>query len=514
MRILFAWIATPNFPFLMPPPWGVAMFSSPAGKLLLLIVLLPLSVLNAACGPAPDTELTRFSNGTYPVDPLFREMYGLLGGRALLGPAITEMRNIKDTYRVQITVSAMMVYNMNGETGPERFSLAPLGNQLQIAEPAVSPPPNLAEESRYINGHIIHKKFYPTYLSLQGARFVGLPITEVRYNPEKQRLEQYFENLGFFIEDDDPDGTVQLLAYGSYLCDTHCRFPTNPKAIVSQLGADQTALPEPFAVAISQLKPGFVGIWRAGPYQTEDGSTEVIFDNLVLYTEPRDPNRVYARPIVEKLGIAADPPVAPIPDKRMIFYQTAGELGHNVPTIFGDYLAEHGGLDLAGPPITEIFLIKDNLWRQCFTNLCLDYHHGDQILPIRPAGLGFQYKALFYNPVAEGVFSDSESLANLRMLVWENKPMITSSDIQMIFVAILEGGKGVPNLEPELTVTYPEGEIGPLPFPPTNPDGMTQLDLPPVKASNGTLIPYEVCLQNIQADESCVGDTFLIWGNP
>ncbi len=490
------------------------MFSSLSGKFIFIFILLPLTVFGAACSPALVPASTDLTNGTYPVDPLFREMYDLLGGRTLLGPAITEMRNIDDNYRVQITVSAMMVYNMKGETGPERFSLAPLGNQLQIAEPPVPPPPDMIEESRYINGHIIHKKFYPTYQKLQGARFVGLPITEVRYNPEKQRLEQYFENLGFFIEDDDPESTVQLLAYGAYFCDYHCRFSTNPNAVVTQVVTGQTALPEAFSIAISQLKPGFVGIWRAGPYQAEDGSLEVIFDNLVLYTEPEDPGRVYARPIVEKLGILADPPVARIPDERMFFYQTDGELGHNIPTIFGDYLAEHGGLDLAGPPITEIFLVKNNLWRQCFTNLCLDYHHGDQNLPIRPAGLGFQYKALFYNPVAEGNFTDSESLVNLKMLVWETRPMITSSDFQEIFVAIIEGGKGVPNLEPELTVTFPEGVFGPLPFPPTNQEGMTQLDLPQVKASNGTLIPYEVCLHNIQAEEACVGETFLIWGNP
>jgi hypothetical protein len=488
------------------------MFSRVTGKNLSILILLLLCTLGVACTRAPESDLAEFSPGTYPVDPLFREMYDLLGGRPLLGPAITEMREVENTYRVQFTVSAMLVYNMRAPTNKERFSLAPLGNLLGVAEPAVPLPPDL-EEGRHINGHIIHHKIFESYHNL-GARFVGLPITEVRYNPEKQRLEQYFENLGFFIEDEDPNGRVQLLAYGSYYCDIHCRFPTNPSAIVTDVFTGQTTLPEPFADAISRIGPGFFGILREGPFKTGDGSTEVIFDNLVLFTEPSNPDRVYARPIVELIGIAADPLVVRIPDERMTFYSIAGELGHNIPRIFEDYLAKHGGLDLAGPPITEIFQEKDNLWRQCFTNLCLDYHHGDDILPIRPAAFGFQYKAKFYNQVAEGDFSDSESLQNLKMLVWEAQPMITADDIQRIFVAILEGEKGIPSLEPVLTVTYPKREVGPLPFPPTDQEGKTQLDLPPVKARNGTLIPYEVCLQNIQDEEACVAETFLIWGNP
>lgn len=100
------------------------------------------------------------------------------------------------------------------------------------------------------------------------------------------------------------------------------------------------------------------------------------------------------------------------------------------------------------------------------------------------------------------------------MKVWESKPVITSLETQEIFVGIFEDLIPLPNLEPDLTVTYSDGNANTRIFPPTDRDGITKLDLPPVMARNGTIIPYEVCLNNLQDEKSCVRDSYLIWGNP
>jgi hypothetical protein len=92
--------------------------------------------------------------------------------------------------------------------------------------------------------------------------------------------------------------------------------------------------------------------------------------------------------------------------------------------------------------------------------------------------------------------------------------MITSEESQQISVGIFEDQNPLPDLEPDLTVTYTDGLSNTLVFPPTGQDGITQLDLPPVLARNGTIIPYEVCLRNLQQEEVCIQDSYLIWGNP
>jgi hypothetical protein len=50
-------------------------------------------------------------------------------------------------------------------------------------------------------------------------------------------------------------------------------------------------------------------------------------------------------------------------------------------------------------------------------------------------------------------------------------------------------------------------------FPATSEDGIAAVLLPPITARNGTLVPYEVCLQNVDSSRFCTGDEFLIWGN-
>ncbi|HJS28819.1 MAG TPA: hypothetical protein VJ768_04325 [Anaerolineales bacterium] len=459
----------------------------------------------AACGGASDKGAS--APPTYSVDAAFREFYERLGGLEVLGPAISDPREV-DQYRVQFTSSSLLVHDPLAP--PEsRFFLAPLGLEFDVAESSL--PLTVKDSERYRDGHYVHEEFWEIYNRLQG--FSGPPLTEGRYNPEKARLEQYFANLGFYIPDSDPDRRVHLMDYGGFKCDRYCRYRSHPSAIPSLIGV----VPEPFASSISRLGSGLTGRALTGASTAPDGQVEVIFDNLVLTTDPSGSGRVGARPIVEALNIQPHPLVPRIDDRRMDFYPITADLGHNIPVIFTDYLAQHGSLEISGPPITEVYLYDQNqkIYRQCFTNLCLDYYHAPtpEEAFIRPAPLGLVYKNKFYSLPSGGSPDSQNSPNSLNLKVWEDFPLLAPDQPQRILAGVFAGEAPLPGVAPDLTVSYPDGSEKVYFFPATGGDGITALQLPPVTARNGTLIPYEVCLQNVDSSRFCVGDEFLIWGN-
>jgi hypothetical protein len=212
--------------------------------------LLILSLLAAACedaGFSVDPLLPQ----VYPIDPTFREFYDLLGGEQLLGPGISPLFAHRGVY-YQYTVAGLMVHDP-GAPASQRFSLAPLGLDMGINEAPVSPPAQ--PDLRYVDGHIIYNLFVPLYEKMGGARFVGSPVTEVHYNPERGRYEQYFANLGFYWLEGDSTDEVHLLAYGAWKCDAYCRSP-HPDA--SNVVLPQR-ISKRFAGAVERLGADFTG---------------------------------------------------------------------------------------------------------------------------------------------------------------------------------------------------------------------------------------------------------------
>ena len=82
--------------------------------------------------------------------------------------------------------------------------------------------------AREHRGHLVFRRGRFQFF---GLRFVGQPLTGVRFNAEKGRLEQYFEKMGFYTLTDDPQHTVRLLAYGSYACQEQCS-PSPPGSAI------------------------------------------------------------------------------------------------------------------------------------------------------------------------------------------------------------------------------------------------------------------------------------------
>ncbi len=220
---------------------------------------------------------------------------------------------------------------------------------------------------------------------------MGKPLTEVHFNPDKRRYEQHFENLGIYWLEGSAPEDVRLLAYGAWKCDASCRKPPlGPSAVILPYRVD-----DHFAGAVERLGADFTGFAISEAYNTPDGYIEQVFENVVLVSTPKKPRRIFLRNISDRLGNRPDPLVEPNNLPGFSFHKVQEERGYNVSQKFLDYMAYHGGLEASGPPIGEMVSVKDNVFRQCFTNLCLEEHHSASgMTTVKPAQLGFTYRQL------------------------------------------------------------------------------------------------------------------------
>jgi hypothetical protein len=446
------------------------------------------------------------------VDPLFHEFYTHMGGQNVLGPAISPIFEYAD-FKFQYVQAGCLMYD---STAPEdaRFRMAALGLDMGVAEEAVAQPdqPGLL----YVDGHIIYSGFTARYQELGGARYVGKPLTEVHYNPNSQRYEQYFENLGFYRLESEAPESVHLLAYGAWKCDASCRYVPPLNARVDLPSLVNTPGDRPFRDKVNELGSDFTGFALTEPYQAEDGFVEQIYENIVLAMDPKNPSDVFLRPLPEEIGILPQALAVPVKLDGMSFWEVSAGKGYNVPQAFLDYISAHGGINVSGPPIGELFLTKENAFRQCFTNLCLDYQMGAQVpdvLRIHLAPLGHPYKDLHYKPGTENNYVEEKAMQALSLQVWERFQFISSQQMEEIGASVLQGATPMAQVEPILVVFMPDGTLRTYYFPPTGADGKTYARIDPINAPNGTLIPYEVCISNVNKELFCVKDSFVIWYN-
>ncbi len=417
---------------------------------------------------------------------------------------------------------------------------------MGIAQPPVPRPES--PDLRWVEGHVIYYKFIPMYERLGGMRYVGKPLTEVRHNPDRKRTEQYFENVGFYILDYDESQTVGLLSYGAWLCDSNCRKNLGPGNAIPEPGTVDgfyhTA--PPFEEAVSRLGSNFVGFTISDIRATPDGFVEQIFENIVLIADPSQPGRVFPRAIIPIIGIMPDPPVPRSPDPESFFYPTQGELGYNIPKQYMDYIAQHGGLEVTGAPITERKPGNNDTFQQCFLNLCLEESLKEpDYWRIHPAEKGYAYRS--YPPpsvsatplvepqssVPDPVFSPvepttvqalpppvavtdpgSQTTSQISIQPWVAVPMVAPNESQEIGIMVFENNAPMAGVEPDLTVTLPDGSIRTYYMYPTGPDGQSRFQIDPISAPNMTVIPYQVCIILIGGQRLCVKDTYMIQTSP
>ena len=453
----------------------------------------------AACGGVEAESPDVGAAATYPVETVFEEFYTFLGGAEGMGPALSPIIYEGDVQK-QYLRTGLLVFDP-ALPPSEQYSLAPIGASLGVRDEPLNNPG--LPGTLFVEGYIVYEGFADLYGALGGQRYVGAPLTGVRYLPEQQRVEQYFENLGFYLNLGDEDAAVKLMNYGQVACGGSCGSNSAPAAII------QIDLPygEPFVSTVGTLGDALVGERLAGPYQTADGSIEVIYRNMVLYAQSNEDLRATARPILAQLGVAPEPMVPRLDNANLMFYGLSGDLGYNVPLVFNDYIADHGGYEVFGQPISEFKLLEDGGFRQCYAAACLRYSAGQ----VAPLPMGAQYKAAFYDQPVTSLQGDA---ATIQIQVWEDRAQISSAEQQVIHATLFSGTQLLEGLRPYLNLTLPSGGVSVYQFPPTDASGQTQVTVPAVSAQNGTLVAYQVCLESIGLERVCASDSYMIWGNP
>jgi hypothetical protein len=352
-------------------------------RLFWILPALMLLLTLAACDGSYD-DTTSTPQERYSIDTEFRDLYQSLGGEDTLGAAISSRLQNPDGNQCQYTLNVKMCYNPDGRTELERHYLAPLGSILKTIIPvqAVSSPPQ------------VYEAFIEVYNKLSAVRPVGTPLTNAIYNSEKRRMEQYFDPLGLYIQIDDPQKTVHLMPYGVTACQQGC----------SQSQPDGSAIGP--ILPPKNVDPTSIARWGGyslfgnpigAPYINEEGNSEQILDNVVIYVPKKDQTTIRLRPIAILLN---QPKGVPGPERfglkeNMIFVKIQGDLGFHLWIPFDQFAKQHGGTALAGIPLNDTVYVTisgQKVPQQCFENYCLYY---DAAAPeaqrIKMLPLGQQY---------------------------------------------------------------------------------------------------------------------------
>ncbi|GAB4500702.1 MAG: hypothetical protein Fur0035_02420 [Anaerolineales bacterium] len=452
----------------------------------LLSLLFGLALLTGACTPPASAP-------TQGIDPLFRDFYSLRGGETILGRALGPAY-IAENKNYQLTANALLAFDPSQPQG-EKFSFAPLGDELVSADPPLPADP---ATPGLLNGHLIYSEFIGKFQELGEVRFVGAPLTEVRINREANRVEQYFERLGLYIDLADPQRTVRLLPYGLIACHKQpaspgCSASGGGEAIITNLP------PEPFLPLLDRLGTSFTGKPLSAAYLAEDGNLEQVYENVVLAAPPDNLRALFLRPLPQMVGIASQPLSAPRNEPGLTFMPQNDGLGYNVATEFIQYAARHGATEMSGAPTTELFEVN-GVRRQCFTNYCLDF---DASAPagaqIRPAPLGYDYWR-----------ARTSLTPGLELQIWENFPYLAAGETQVIGLLVYNQSPSQPlkDLQPTLTLTLPDGSQQNAVFPPSSVSGTSYLSWTDTRQT-GTY-KYTVCVTWPGAEAVCHAESWLV----
>jgi len=522
---------------------------------IVLISLILLAFHSGCSNPQATPELKT----NYEVDPLFREIYVHLGGEEVLGPAISPAIQQGDL-TIQYMETCKMVHNPEAPL-VQRFSLAPLGKELGYFESAISPPrdPSIL----YVDGHTIFPDFIPLYEEL-GARWVGKPLTEGYQHLIRNRYEQHFENVGFYIMNGSAE--VHLLPYGVMACDENCSDGDFGDATFGI----QAFIDPVFREYVNNHGAAFTGYVLTDAFINDQGMWEQILENVVLVADSsNNAQSVRLKPLADKLYLKSDPTESNTTNTNSYYYPTEGDFGYEIPADFFEYLNLHGGLGTSGPPVAQVSSLGNNLVHQCYSNLCLTYDpRANEGGRVRPEPLGYAYKQLFYKeqyqvtptpetedlpgwpstPVSlittetwngvddapapdhtnetqlpagiketpapnEADFGASTSRA-ITFRIWEQFPVLGTGQVQEIGIAAMVNKQPLEGLPVDLTLSLP-GDVDQFYFmPATSNDGESTLALPPINAPNGTIIPYLLCVQLNEGEKICLENSFIIWNFP
>lgn len=451
------------------------------------------------------------NNRTIPVDPVLREYYQDLGGDDRLGMAISEPYHNGESV-CQYAMNVLLCHNPL-TTGKPRFSLQPLGEFLRTKEsPKPFPDP---EKGPLIDGYQIPYYFAEVYNEMGGAATVGKPITNAFQNLDKQQVEQYFENVGFYHRFDDPPGVVNLLPYGAMACDDRCLIDR----VVSVLPENSTHIQTPFASGLDRI--GGEEVFGEPLSQARDlgnGLVEQVYTNAIVYGPVENPSALRFKPITRQLGMFAVSPAPRDPTQtKVVFHVVDGDLGYHVPEIFEQFIALHGGMELSGQPIADtIFYRDEQIIRQCFESYCLDYYpDAEAAYQIRLAPLGKRFVEA-PNGLEPTVATEPVKIERLVLEAGEVYPEVQNDQPQEIRAYVYDPDTGQPKvgIQTQLKIIMPDGSEFLYNLPLTGEDGWASIVIAPLPSlPNGIQIPYVVCIIPPETAENCVFQSYLIWNS-
>ncbi|PKN99232.1 MAG: hypothetical protein CVU42_08235 [Chloroflexi bacterium HGW-Chloroflexi-4] len=482
--------------------------SKKASKTLYIFAISAMLIVLAGCSRALDPAA---SGKTYPISPGLQAFYNRMGGEEVLGPAISKLIE-NQTGQCQYTVNTLICLNPM-VSGDESFSIYALGTELNLNELSSDP---ASTEGLIINGFTVYEEFVPIFERFSQSTYAGNPISQVHINYAQQRVEQYFEKVGFYRNFSDPLGTVKLLAYGDAGCTKGCSYKPADEAELSNpsISLEDLDLMEKLGILVD--KTAF-GKSLDKPHTAADGSLEQVYSGVVLFQDATGVVRL--RPLSSILAMPVKEPGEKLYDysSGVVFYAVNDTLGYHVPILFDTFINAHGGTAISGDPINEVYEYEPGLFRQCFTNYCLDYDpskHEDRQVSITQ--LGKQYLAMDQTVLPQPATPEPEPPA-ISLQVSETLAKVSSSDAQTIHVTALNAADQTPltGIETEITLFLPKEKTWTSLLAPTAVDGTAVITLPVLKnIHNGSILAYKVCTTNASISQSCATGTYLIWTAP
>jgi hypothetical protein len=467
-----------------------------------LLILIVVGLISACSGSDGN------SAGYYLVDPRFSDLYERLQGEKTLGPPISNKKYLAGTNQEkQYFEGVVMIYDPDHSP---RYYLDPVGIAAGFSDLPNQQPENPGV--RYLNGFVVPVEFSYFYDQLGGDRWVGLPLTRARFNPDKGRVEQYFENMGFFRFEDDPPGTVHLMPYGLWKCAGECsQYPGVQNAGISSSSVEE--IRSPFGEAIARFGTAFTGETISSAYLASDGNIEQIFKNVVLFQDSTSPRGVSLRPVSSLLEHVDPNYQTRQENAEDYFREIENGNGFYIPAYFMEFIDRYFGFEISGEPVTRLEEIRDGVSQQCFENYCLLFDAAagpGQQVRILPQGQ--KYKEEFYRDVGKPK-NEAQVVRNIQMDIWEQMPQISSLENQQVGACIHEQGTPLSNVQAVITVNINGQGSSSFSFDPTDSGGCAFLELDPIQAANGTTVDYEVCFQGLGDQDYCKKDSYLIWGN-
>lgn len=442
------------------------------------------------------TEFNASFSTTFELYPQLKPIYDELGGAKRLGVPISNAFNHGTGTVRQYVQNAVLEYN--SVTGTS--SIVPVGLALKINPNATEV--EIGEDAQKINGIPVPDEIAELVAKL-GFVYVGSPLTRFQHNSNHNRYEIYFERLGFWIGENDKDKAVNLLPYGNWGMAIIGPLPTPALGRIDSTGQSEV-------IQFDQLAER-LGADLAGELLLEMGSETGavplrIYENIAMVIDPESKKAVLLD-LPALLGIQGSQPNEKKADDRYIFFPVNGKLGYNIPKIFYEMIVQHGGLDILGEPINEIYYTDDShkIIQQCFENLCLNFDLATETS--QPAKLGLEYHARYHSQSQPA----QEPILVFSMKVWDVHETLAPGQVQEIHAFISQNNEPLQGISPSLEITMPGRQIIVLDLPPTDSEGQTFVRIPAITAENGEIVTYQLCAPSLTVSRFCIQDNFVIW---